>query len=87
MGMADFINHARAVRLKFTPDLTKMVASAGISPDMAVGLNHKRLANGVTIAPAKRTKTKIGRGFEDCSVRATNFIPKEMQEAMQRGMR
>lgn len=62
MNMADFINHANDVRLKFTPDLRSMMV-AGCSPDGAVGLNHKRLANGVTIVPMKRTKTRCLRSI------------------------
>lgn len=60
MGMADFINHAKDVRLTFTPDLMKMMGGACM-PDFAVGLNHRKLANGVTLSRPKRTKTRCVR--------------------------
>lgn len=61
MNMADFMNHARDVRLKFTPDPRDIVTGGGIGPDQAIGLNHKKLWNGVTITSPKRTKTRCLR--------------------------
>lgn len=61
MNMAFFINHTKDVRLTFTPDPRDIVAGGGIGPDQAVGLNHKKLWNGVSITTPKRTKTRCIR--------------------------
>lgn len=77
MNMADFINHANDVRLKFTPDLKSLAVGGCIGPDAAVGLNHKKLANGVTIVSPKRTKTRCLRpvSYSLTQCRDVNFVP------------
>lgn len=59
-NLGSFINHAKDFRLSFVPDVNKIMAAA-IWPDGTVGLNHRRLANGVTIRPARRTHIRCLR--------------------------
>ncbi|HLK51811.1 MAG TPA: hypothetical protein VKU42_00060, partial [Candidatus Angelobacter sp.] len=79
MNMAFFINHTKDIRLNFTPDPRDIVSGSSVDPAQAIGLNHKKLWNGVTITSPKRTKTKIGRGIENASAMITNYMPPEMR--------
>ncbi len=61
MNMASFINRGDAVRLTFSPDISDITAKGFALPDQAIGLNHKKLWNGVTLVSPKRTKTRCLR--------------------------
>lgn len=87
MNMADFMNHARDVRLKFTPDPRDIVSGSAPGPDRVLGLNHKKLWNGVTVTTPKRTKTRCIRGPENTCAANVNFIPPELKQAMEQAQR
>ena len=84
MNMADFTNHARDIRLKFTPDPRDIVSGTTELPGQSLGLKHRQLWNGVTITPPKRTKTRCIRKQENTCAANVNYVPPEMRQAMER---
>lgn len=61
MNMADFVNRAKDVRLKFTPDLNEMMGRGFALPGATLGLDQRRNENGLSLRAPKRTKTRCIR--------------------------
>ena len=82
MNMADFVNRAKDVRLRFTPDLNEIFGCGVALPGESLGLNQRRKENGVSLRAPKRTKTRCLRTPEYSSCREINFIPKHLEAAI-----
>src|SRR5215469_8742546 len=55
MNLGRFVNRADDFRLFFTPDPRRMFPPPAPLPGESLGLNQRRLENGISLRPARRT--------------------------------
>jgi hypothetical protein len=64
MNLGRFVNRADDFRLFFTPDPRKMFSPPTPLPGESLGLNQRRLENGISLRPARRTGVRCLRHAE-----------------------
>ena len=78
MNLGRFVNRADDFRLFFTPDPRKAFPRAAPLPGESLGLDQRRLENGISLRPARRTGVRCLRIAEHrpTQCRDNNHVPK-----------
>ena len=77
MNLGRFVNRADDFRLFFTPDPRSAFPRTAPLPGESLGLNQRRLENGVSLRPARRTGVRCLRTAEHrpTQCRDVNYVP------------
>ena len=77
MNLGRFVNRADDFRLFFTPDPRKAFPRAAPLPGESLGLNQRRLENGISLRPARRTGVRCLKIAEHrpTQCRDNNHVP------------